>query len=87
MHVVMFVVFGLIALAAFYFGAGLLQRSGQAGAAIFIWVWLAAAIVNGVVGVLRAGIPVLNEVAAFVPIFGIPAVAAWYLAYKYAPGG
>ena len=34
-----------------------------------------------------AGIPVLNEVAAFVPIFGIPAVAAWYLAYKYAPGG
>ena len=87
MHIAMVVAFGLIALAAFYFGAGLFQRSGPTGAAVFIWVWLAAALVNGTVGVLRAGIPVLNEVAAFVPIFGIPAVAAWYLAYKYAPGG
>lgn len=87
MHIVMLVVFGLIALAVFYIGTSLFQRNGQAGAAVFIWIWLAAAIVNGVVGVLRAGIPVLNEVAAFVPIFGIPAVAAWYLAYRYAPGG
>ncbi len=87
MHVAMVVAFGLIALAVFYFGAGLFQRSGSTGAAVFIWVWLAAALVNGTIGVLRAGIPVLNEVAAFVPIFGIPAVAAWYLAYKYSAGG
>ena len=86
MHIMMLVVFGLIALAAFYFGASLLQRSGHSGAAVFIWVWLAAALVNGAVGVLRAGIPILNEIGAFIPIFGIPAVAAWYLAYKYAPG-
>jgi hypothetical protein len=86
MHIVISAVIGLIVLAAFYFGAGLFQRSGQTGAAVFIWVWLAAALVNGAVGVLRAGIPVLNEIGAFIPIFGIPAVAAWYLAYKYAPG-
>ena len=62
------------------------SAAGTTGAAVFIWVWLAAALVNGAVGVLRAGIPVLNEIGAFIPIFGIPAVAAWYLAYKYAPG-
>ena len=33
MHVAMVVVFGLVALAVFYFGAGLFQRSGATGAA------------------------------------------------------
>jgi hypothetical protein len=33
--------------------------------------------------VLRAGIPVINEVGAFIPIFGVPAAIAWYLAYRY----
>jgi hypothetical protein len=83
LHIVTFVVFGLIALAVFYFGAGLFQRSGQTGAAVFIWVWLAAALVNGAVGVLQAGIPVLNEVGAFIPIFGIPAAVAWYLSRRH----
>ena len=75
MHVLMFVVIGLVALAAFYFGAALFGRSGQTGAFVFIWAWLAASLVNGAVGVLRAGIPVLNEIGAFIPIFGIPAAA------------
>jgi hypothetical protein len=83
MHIVMVAVIGLIALAVFYFGAGLFQRSGQTGAAVFIWVWLAAALVNGAVGVLQAGIPVLNEVGAFIPIFGIPAAVAWYLSRRH----
>jgi hypothetical protein len=86
MHVLMFVVIGLVALAAFYFGAALFGRSGQTGAFVFIWAWLAASLVNGAVGVLRAGIPVLNEVGAFVAIFGIPAALAWYLAYKHGAG-
>jgi hypothetical protein len=33
--------------------------------------------------VVHAGIPVINEIGAFIPIFGIPAALAWYLAYKY----
>jgi hypothetical protein len=86
MHVLMFVVIGLVALAAFYFGAALFGRSGQAGAFVFIWAWLAASLVNGAVGVLRAGIPVLNEIGAFIPIFGIPAALAWYLVYKHGAG-
>jgi hypothetical protein len=86
MHVLMFVIIGLVALAAFYFGAAVFGRSGQTGAFVFIWAWLAASLVNGAVGVLRAGIPVLNEIGAFIPIFGIPAAVAWYLAYKHGAG-
>lgn len=83
MHVVMVVGMGLIALAAFYFGAGLMGRAAATGAALFIWVWLVASILNGLVGILRAGIPLINEIAAFIPIFGIPAAVAWYLAYRH----
>ena len=83
MHIVIVTVIGLVVLAAFFFGANLIGRSGSSGASVFIWVWLAAAIGNGVFGVVRAGIPVLNEVGAFIPIYGIPAAIAWYLAFRY----
>jgi len=83
MHILMIVIGGLVGLAAFYFGYRMFGRGGAAGAALFIWVWLAASILNGAVGVLSAGIPVINEVGAFVLIFGIPAAAAWYLAYRH----
>jgi hypothetical protein len=82
MHVVMVAGMGLAALALFYFGAGLMGRSGKDGARLFIWVWLVASILNGLVGIFRAGIPLLNEIAAFVPIFGVPAAVAWFLAYR-----
>jgi hypothetical protein len=83
MHIVIVVIVGFDALAAFYFGAPLCNRGRQAGAVIFVWVWLTATLINGMVGVLRAGIPVLNEIGAFIPIFGIPALAAWYLATRH----
>ena len=83
MHVLMATVAGLVLLAVFYFGVGLIGQSRPAGAQVFIWVWLVAAVINGAVGVMRAGIPVINEIGAFIPIFGIPAALAWYLAYKY----
>ena len=78
---------GLAALTAFYFGAPLCSRSRQAGAVIFVWVWLTAALINGMAGVPRAGIPVLNEIGAFIPIFGIPVLAAWYLATRHGADG
>jgi len=83
MHIVIVVVIGLVVLAAFFAGASFLGKGGPSGAFVFIWVWLVASIGNGVFGVMRAGIPVLNEIGAFIPIFGIPAAVAWYLAYKY----
>jgi hypothetical protein len=82
MHVLIVVVIGLVALAACYFGCGLFGAPRQSGAIAFTWLWLVASIGNGFFGVVRAGIPVLNEVGAFIPIFGIPAVLAWYLAYR-----
>ena len=41
-------------------------------------------IANGVVGVVQAGIPLLNEIGAFIPIFGVPAAVAWYLSRRHA---
>ena len=83
MHIVTVVVVGLIALAFFFFVSSLIGKGGPAGAYVFIWVWLVVAIGNGAYGVMRAGIPLLNETGAFIPIFGIPAAIAWYLAFKY----
>ena len=84
MHVLVLIVVGHLVLAAFVLVARLLSRGGPAvdGARPFIWVWLMASIANGAVGVLQAGIPPLNEVAAFIPIFGVPAAAAWYLSRR-----
>lgn len=84
MHIVMVVLFGLVALGVFVAFAAMLKRSGLSldGALVFIWVWLAASLVNGAVGVVYPGIPILNEIAAFIPIFGIPAAAAWYVSRR-----
>jgi uncharacterized membrane protein len=79
MHMLITIVVGLGALAVFYFGARLFGRSGADGAFVFIWVWLAASLFNGAVGVFRAGIPAINEVGAFILIFGIPAAASRFL--------
>ena len=83
MHIVIVVIGGLAGLTFFFFGYRMFGRSGAAGAALFIPVWLVASILNAAVGVTQAGIPLVNELAAFVPIFGIPAAAAWYLAYRH----
>lgn len=85
MHILMLVLIGLVFLAGFWFGARLMARTPEQGAAVFIWAWLAASLLNAVVGVVQAGIPVINEIGALIPIFGIPAGIAWYLAYKRAP--
>ena len=84
MHILIVTAIGLVLLGAFALGGYLLNKTvGLAdGASYFIWFWLAASIVNGVFGTMRAGIPVINEIGAFIPIFGIPAAIAWYLAYR-----
>jgi hypothetical protein len=88
MHILMVVAFGLVALGVFVAIASLVKRSGWTidGASIFIWVWLAASLVNGAFGVIYANIPIINEIAAFIPIFGIPAGAAWYVSRRMTSG-
>jgi hypothetical protein len=83
MHIVTVVGVGLIALAVFYFGAGLFGHGGIAGARLFIGVWLVASLLHGAVGVARANISIVNEVGAFIPIFGIPAAIAAFLVWRY----
>jgi hypothetical protein len=78
MHILMLVAIGAILLAVMHFGPRL-AGIGFDGARTFIWVWLVVSILNGLYGHLRVGIPVLNEIGAFIPIFGIPAALAWVL--------
>jgi hypothetical protein len=82
MHIVMVAGAGLVALTVFYFGARMVGISTQLALWVFIAAWFVASILNGMVGVYRAGFPVLTEVAAFVPSFGIPAAVALYLIYR-----
>lgn len=82
MHILMMTGFGLAALAVFVLLSRMRGASGAEGARLFIWSWFAASLLNGAAGYFRVGIPLLNEVAAFVPIFGIPAAAAYYAAYR-----
>jgi hypothetical protein len=84
MHIVMVTAIGLLLLGAFVLGGYQLNKTtGVAtGAFYFIWFWLAASVANGIFGTMRAGIPVINEIGAFIPIFGIPAALAWYLSRK-----
>jgi hypothetical protein len=44
------------------------------------------AIVNAGFGSFYAGISVLNEAGALLPIFGIPGGLAWYIARHYEVG-
>jgi hypothetical protein len=83
MHILIVIIGGLAALALFYLGYRFSGHNPASGAVLFIWVWLAASVLNGFVGVYKAGIPVINEIGAFILIFGVPAAAAWYLAYRY----
>jgi hypothetical protein len=83
MHIVIVVIGGLAGLAAFWFGYRMFGRPPARGAMLFIGAWLIASVLNGAVGVLKVGIPLMNEIGAFIPIFGIPAAVAWYLANRY----
>jgi hypothetical protein len=85
-HILILIGVGHLVLAAFVLVAGVINRGGSRvdGTRPFVWVWLLASIANGVVGVVQAGIPLLNEIGAFIPIFGVPAAVAWYLSRRHA---
>jgi hypothetical protein len=85
LHILILIVIGHLLLAAFVLVAAVINRGGNTvdGARPFIWVWLLASIANGAVGVLQAGIPLLNEIGAFIPILGVPAAVAWYLSRRH----
>lgn len=81
LHVLTWTVAGLVLLAAFIAVTALANSGGARvpfdGVRVFPWVWLVAALGNAISGWANHGIPLVNEIAAFVPIFGIPALASW----------
>jgi hypothetical protein len=79
MHILIITAAGLILLALFYFAPSHLFALKSTGMMVFIWVWLALSVGNGLYGHFRAGIPAINEIGAFIPIFLIPAAIAFYL--------
>jgi apolipoprotein N-acyltransferase len=83
MYILMLVIAGLLVLAAFVAVARATRRSPAAASGVFIWVWLVVAVLNGWIGVVYADAPIVNEVAAFIPIFAVPAAAAGYAARRF----
>jgi hypothetical membrane protein len=84
MHTLMMVVGGLVALGVFVLAAVLLGRRVADGARVFVWPWLAASVVNMLIGVYWANIPFSVELPVLVVVFGVPAAAAWFTARKFA---
>lgn len=82
MHILKVTLTGIAVLLVFYLVSRfVLKNAGLSAqmANVFIGVWFLYAAWNFYNGAVNHGIPVVNEIAAFVPMFGIPAAAAWYL--------
>ena len=78
MHTVVVIASGLLLLAAFVALAR--ARAGAPGIVRAAWwfvpVWLAAALANLSIGVIRAGYPLREELPVFGLVFAVPAIAA-----------
>ena len=87
MHTLRLTMIGLVLLSVFVFVAAQInQRKGYRavdGGWVFIWLWLAVAVINFYVGVFIAGYSVATEIAVHVVVFGLPAGVAWYLSGKF----
>lgn len=85
MHILKVTLTGLAVLAAFYLVSRFLLKdkglSAQTANAFFV-VWFVYCAYNFYNGAVNHSIPVINEIAAFVPMFGIPAGLAWYLSRR-----
>jgi len=84
-HMAVLVVIGLAVVGVFVITAGMMGASRTAAARASIRAWLAAAIANALYGVFGAALPRVNELAAFVPVFGVPALVAYLLSRFLSP--
>jgi hypothetical protein len=84
MHTLMLVAGGLVALGIFVLAAILLGKGAAAGARVFMWPWLAASLLNMLVGLYWAGIPLRIELPVLAVVFGVPAGIAWLVARRFA---
>jgi hypothetical protein len=64
---------------------GALLMPGPVAVVVFVALWYVVAVVNAGLGVMSAGYPLRSEIAAFVPVFGVPAAAAVVAGAVWAP--
>lgn len=75
MHTLVVVSCGLVLLALMLFIGQKLGISRHAVACSFVGIWLVMAVVNGAVGVVTAGQPLVSELVIGGVVFGIPMMA------------
>lgn len=88
MHTATMIAAGLALLALMAGGAYALAGGAPAAvrmARLFTPIWLVIALINLLVGVFRAGVPLSVEIPVLVAVFGVPAAAAWLLARRLRP--
>jgi hypothetical protein len=83
----MVIIGGLILLLATVFLGRTIGAAGAASVALavklFIPIWLAIALLNMWVGVSRAGYSVVQELPFLLLVFGVPALAAAFVWWKF----
>ena len=83
MHMLIATLIGLATLAVFTAAAGAINKAKATtpvnGPGMFLWLWLIACVIHAYIGVAVAGYSLGSELAVHAVIFGVPALAAWYL--------
>lgn len=80
MHTVLVITFGLILLALMLFIGQKLGVSRHILAYSYVGIWLVLSVVNGTVGVVTAGQPLMSELVIGSGVFGAPVlVMALYI--------
>jgi len=74
-HTVLVITFGLILLALMLFIGQKLGVSQHILAYSYVGIWLVLSVVNGAVGVVTAGQPLMSELVIGSGVFGTPVVA------------
>lgn len=82
MHILTLVLTGFALLSLFVLVARWMGRSLRALLPVYLAVWCVISLVNAWIGVTQAGYSVAEEALVFLPIFGIPALAAIILARR-----
>lgn len=75
MHTTLVITFGLVLLVLMLFVGQKLGVSRHLLAYSFVGVWLVVAVINGAVGVVTAGQPLMSELVIGSVVFGAPVVA------------
>ncbi len=82
MHVLTLIVAGLVLLSLVYGVARSTGRRFRNLLPYYLAVWFVASLANLWIGVTRAGYSVAEEALVLIPVFGIPALAAFLLARR-----